>query len=292
MDYTAGELYDVAFRRRRLPRREVFAECVEEKCSSLRTDSVSAKQNNLTFHQPKSPRRDVSTKQDMNCVSVSANCINGDYTASEPHDHLCRRWSLSPNGAVAEVGGSVQKHITFFRRTDPTPEVFGAGRNGDYIRSNIWTVPSVCNEPVTGSQALGSSHRLGRCCLWWAAFPSHGIGSAEVTLIILLLLMVDSDDSNVVTLLIQPPSMQSRSGDNMIQPYSWILHGVRTLYGHTTEVNSPYLACIKMIGTSVCYVSLFVLVEQFIRSRRSLFFRLMLTFSCGLHGFLRELSDR
>ena len=65
---------------------------------------------------------------------------------------------------------------------------------------------------VRGLQALGSSHRLGRCCLWWAALPSHGIGSAEVTLILLLLLMVDSDDSNVV----QPPSMQSRSGDNMI----------------------------------------------------------------------------
>ena len=46
--------------------------------------------------------------------------------------------------------------------------------------------------------------------------------------------------------------------------------------------------CIKMIGTSVCYVSLFLLIEQFIRSRRSLFFRLMLTFSCCLHGFLRD----
>ena len=90
----------------------------------------------------------------------------------------------------------------------------------------------VCNEPVTGSQALGSSHRLGRCCLWWAVLPSHGIGSAAVTLILLILLMVDSDDddSNVVTLLSQPPSMQLRSGDNMIRPYSWILHGVRTLY--------------------------------------------------------------
>ena len=26
-------------------------------------------------------------------------------------------------------------------------------------------MPSVYNEPVTGSQSLGSSHRLGRCCL-------------------------------------------------------------------------------------------------------------------------------
>ena len=104
---------------------------------------------------------------------------------------------------------------SFFRRSDPTPVVCAAGRNGGYIRSNIGTVPSVCNKPVTGSQALGSSHRLGRCCLWWTALPSHGIGSMAVSLI-LLLLMVDSDDSNVVTLLIQPPSMQSHIIANMI----------------------------------------------------------------------------
>ena len=152
----------------------------------------------------------------VNCVSVSANYINGDSTASEPYDHLCRRRSLPPNRAVAEVGGSVYKHRKFFRRPDPMPVVFAAGRNGGYIRSNIRTVPSVCNEPVTGSHALGSPQRFERCCLWWAALPSHGIGCAEVTLILLLILMVDSDDSNVVTLLIQPPSMQSRSGDNMI----------------------------------------------------------------------------
>ena len=224
----------------------------------------------------------------MNCLGVSADCINVDSAASEPYDHLCRRQIFPPNRTVAEAGGSVHKHITFFRRTDPTLEVFAAGRNDDYIRSNIWTVPSVCNEPVTGSQALGSSHRLGRCCLWWAALPSHGIGSAEVTLILLLLLMVDSDDSNVVTLLIQPPSMQLRSGDNMIRPYSWILHCVRTLYGQMAKVNSPDLTCIQMIGTSVCYVSVLLLLQQFIRSRRSLFFRPILTFSSCLHGFLRD----
>ena len=149
-------------------------------------------------------------------------------------------------------------------------------------------MPSVCNEPVTGSQALGSSQRLERFCLWWAALPSRGIGTADVTLILLLLLMVDSDDRNVLTLLIQPTSMQSRSGDSMIRPYSWILHGVRTLYGQMAEVNSYILTCIKMIGTSVCYVSFFLLIEQFIRSHRSLLFRLMLTFSCCKHGFLRD----
>ena len=224
----------------------------------------------------------------MNCVSVSANYIKEDSTAPEPYDHLCRWRGLPPNRVVAEVGGSVYKHRKFFRRPDPTPVVCAAGRNGGYIRSNIGTVPSVCNEPVTGSQALGSSQRLEQCCLWWAALPSHGIGSAEVTLILLLLLMVDSDDPNVVRLLIQPPSMQSRCEDSMIRPYSWILHGVRTLYGQMAEVNSYILTCIKMIGASVCYVSFFLLIEQFIRSRRSLFFRLMLTFSCCLHGFLRD----
>ena len=160
----------------------------------------------------------------MNCVSVSTSRIKEDSTAPEPYDHLCRRRSLPPNKVVAEVGGSVYRHRKFVRRTgstghgpritdsngshrkfvcrpEPTLVVCVAGRNGGYIRSNIWTVPSVCNEPVTGSQALGSSQRLERCCLWWAALPSRGIGSAEVTLILLLLLMVDSDDLNVVTLI-------------------------------------------------------------------------------------------
>ena len=109
-----------------------------------------------------------------------------------------------------------------------------------------------------------------------------------MSLNLLLLLMVDSDDSNVVTLLIQPPSMQSRSIDNMIRPYSWILHGVRTLYDQMAEVNSPDLTCIQMIGTSVCYVSVLLLLQQFIRLCRSLFFRLMMTFSSCLHGFLRD----
>ena len=82
--------------------------------------------------------------------------------------------------------------------------------------------------------------------------------------------------------------MQSRSIDNWIRPYSWILHGVRTLYGQMAEVNSYILTCIQMIGTSVCYVSVLLLLQQFIRSRRSLFFRLMMTFSSCLHGFLRD----
>ena len=133
---------------------------------------------------------------------------------------------------------SLYRYRKFVRRPDPTSVVCAAGRNGGYIRSNIGTVPSVCNEPVTGSQAHGSSHRLGRCDLLWSAIPSLGIGSATVLLIILHPLMVDSDDLNVVTLLIQPPSMQSHSGDNMVRTYSRILHNVKMLYGQMAEVNS------------------------------------------------------
>ena len=103
-------------------------------------------------------------------------------------------------------------------------------------------------------------------------------------LILLLLLMVDSDDLNVVTLLIQPPSMQSHSMDNMVRTYFWILHGVRTLDGQIAGGNT----CIQMIGTSVCYISVLLLLQQFIRSRHALFFRLMMTFSSCLHGFLRD----
>ena len=100
--------------------------------------------------------------------------------------------------------------------------------------------------------------------------------------------MVDSDDLNVVTLLFLPPRMQSHSGDNMVRTYSRILHNVRMLYGQMVEVNSYILACINMISTSVCYVVFFLLIEQFIRSRRSLFFRLMLTFAYCLHIILRD----
>ena len=135
VDYTAVELDDVVFRRRSLPRREVFAEGVEEKSIAPRTDSVLAEQKNLTFRRLKSTRRDGSTEQDMNCVSVSANYINGDSTASEPYDHLCCRRRLPPNRVIAEVVGSVYKHRKFFRRPDPTPVDFATGRNGGYIRT-------------------------------------------------------------------------------------------------------------------------------------------------------------
>ena len=82
--------------------------------------------------------------------------------------------------------------------------------------------------------------------------------------------------------------MQSHSGDNMVRTYSRILHNVRMLYGQMAEVNSYIIACNKMISTSLCYVGFFLLIEQFIISRRSLFFRLMLTFAYCLHRILRD----
>ena len=164
---------------------------------------------------------------------------------------LFRRTNFPPNRVRRNCNDSVYRYGKFFRRPDPRPVVYAAGRNGGYIRSNTGTVPSVCKEPVTGSHALGSSHRLGRCCLWWTALPSHGIGSASVSLILLFLLMVDSDDLNKVTLLFQPTCIQSYSIANMIRAYSGILHGVRTLYGQMAEGNSPVLTCIRMIGASV-----------------------------------------
>ena len=354
IDDAVIEMGDEPILRRRLPRTEVFAEGVEEKCMAPCTDSRSTIQN--PWANPW--RRVVFTEQDMR-----GSTVKGVFTVTEPcdllrrrrswppkrggteggasvrahialvrltnflpnenaggrnddyiwlpseSDHPYRQWSLPPNTAATKVGGLVHEHLPLFRRTkfppnrsvvslyryrkfvrrpDPTPEVCAAGRNGGYIRSNRGTVPSVCNEPVTGSQAHGSSHRLGRCDLVWSAIPSFGMGSATVLLILLHPLMVDSDDLKVVTLLFLPPRMQSRSGDNMIRPFFWILHVVRTLYDQITEVNSYILAFIYMISTFVFCASFFLLIEQFIRSHRSLFFRLMLTFAYCLHRILRD----
>ena len=61
-----------------------------------------------------------------------------------------------------------------FCRTDLPLNEFSAGRNGDYKWCDLWTEPSVCNRPVTGSHGFGSSHRLERCCLWLAVLPVRG----------------------------------------------------------------------------------------------------------------------
>ena len=43
-----------------------------------------------------------------------------------------------------------------------------------------------------------------------------------------------------------------------------------------------------MISALVCYVSVLLFLQQFVGSRRSLPLRLLLTFSCSVHGFLRD----
>ena len=68
----------------------MFAEGVET-CISPRTDSVAVEQNNLTFRRLKLLWRDVSTEREMNCVSVSANCINVDTAAEFAEVRALRR---------------------------------------------------------------------------------------------------------------------------------------------------------------------------------------------------------
>ena len=63
-------------------------------------------------------------------------------------------------------------------------------RNGGYIWHDLGTEPSVCNRPVTESHGFGSSHRLGQCCLWFAALHVDRIEYAEVPLSLHLLLVV------------------------------------------------------------------------------------------------------
>ena len=152
---TAVEFNDVVFRQWRLPPTEVLAEGMKEKYIAPRTDYVSAEQNNLTFRQPKPSRRVVSTEQDMNCSG-----IKGNYTASEPYNHSCRRRSLPPNTAVMKVGGLVCKHRTFFLRTNFPPNESTSGRNDDYIGLTSESNQSVCARPVTGSLYSGQVYRL------------------------------------------------------------------------------------------------------------------------------------
>ena len=90
-----------------------------------------------------------------------------------------------PRGDSAAVDydtGAVELDDLIFRRTSFPPDELSAGRVRDYIWLDLWTGLSVRNRSVTGSLAFGSSHRLGRCCLWLAALPFRWIGSADVPL--------------------------------------------------------------------------------------------------------------
>ena len=105
-----------------------FAVCVEID-SSADMNCTAVELNNVTLRR-KSPQ-DVSTEQDMNCVSVSTSRIKEDSTAPEPYDHLCRRRSLPLNRVVAEVGGSVYRH----RKHGPRATDHGSRIQMDHIGS-------------------------------------------------------------------------------------------------------------------------------------------------------------
>ena len=76
----------------------------------------------------------------------------------------------------------IMQRLTVARLTSFPQDDLSAGRDRDYIWRDLWTGLSVCNRSVTGSLTFGSSHGLGRCCLWLAALPFRWIGSAEVPL--------------------------------------------------------------------------------------------------------------
>ena len=195
-------------------------------------------------------------------------------------------WGFPHMNSTAADCGAV---ALMFRRTNLPPDEFSAGRNGDFIWRDLWTGPSLCNQSVTGSHVFGSSHRLGRCCLWLPGLPFRWIGSAEVPLRHHLLLAVSRSESHEVTLSSQLTGMHFLSGASMIWSYPWILHCVGTLYGQMAEVYLLIWTCVCMIRVSVCFVSFLSLIRQFTGPRQlPPYFRLILTFSYCLHEFLRE----
>ena len=106
--------------------------------------------------------------------------------------------SLKIDSAAVDYGtGAVGLDDLIFRRTNLPPDEFSTGWNGDYIWRDLWTGPSACNRPVTGSPTFGSSHSLEQCCLWLAALPLRWIGSAEVPLCHHLLQLVSRTSHDV-----------------------------------------------------------------------------------------------
>ena len=186
----AVELNDLTFHQLKLPPTNISTGC-DENCDSPKTDCAAVELNDLTFRRLRLPPENVSAGLDRKYDSTRI-----DSAAVELNYLLYRRLSSPPeeiavDGETAAVAcGSVQQDDTIFRHTNWPPDEFAAGRNDDYIGRDLWTGPSVCIQPVTGSLDFGSSQRLGRYYLWRAAFPSRGIESAEVPLIPLLLLVV------------------------------------------------------------------------------------------------------
>ena len=243
---------DIIFFRLCLPPENVSAGR-DENYGSPKIDSAAVELNDLTFRRLRLPPGNVFAGRDGNYGSPKI-----DSAAVELIDLICRRLSFQPEECpvgwetAAVACGEAQQDDMIFRRTIWPPDEFAAGWKGDYLRPDLWTGPSVCNQPVTESLAFGSSQKLGRCCLWLAALPSHWIGTAEVPMRLHLLLAVSSSEPHEVTLLSQLAGMQLWSGASMIWSYSWILHCVGTLYGQMAEVYLLNCTCIWMIHVSVC----------------------------------------
>ena len=133
---------------------------------------------------------DVSAGSDGNYGSLRIDSAAGDdCTGTVGLDDLVfHRLSLPPEelaacwDTAAAACATMKLEDMIFRQTKLPPDEFSAGRNGDYIWRDLWSAPSVCNRPVTGSHGFGSSHRLEQCCLWLAALPFRWMANAEVPL--------------------------------------------------------------------------------------------------------------
>ena len=130
---------------------------------------------------------------------------------------------------------------------------------------------------MTGSLALGSPHRLGRCWLWLAALPFRWIGSAEVPLCHHLLPVVSRSTSHEVDAPFHSPlcrhpvwpddgSVSSELGMYMYAP----------LCRHLLSFDLPVVS-----GPASGKGEMYFLLPCF---------KLFLTFCCYFYGFLRELD--
>ena len=122
-------------------------EWVFPQVDSAAADSGTVELDDLIFRRLSLPLEEVSAGRDGNYGSLKIDSATVDYGT-----------------------GVVGLDDLIFRGTNLPPDEFSAGRNGDYIWRDLWTGPSVCNRPVTGSHGFGSSQRLGRRSLWLAGY--------------------------------------------------------------------------------------------------------------------------
>ena len=119
--------------------------------------------------------------QDAGDNSAAVDCI-----AVIRNNMISRRLCLPPE----EVSARRYEMDDFPETQCTAAECDAADMNGLISRQLCLPPQSVCNRPVTGSHGFGSSHRLGQCCLWFAALHVHRIEYAEVPLSHHLLLVV------------------------------------------------------------------------------------------------------